>query len=68
MIADEYGKEYTWEVKVGCMGMKAPVAAKHIIDSLDLPLSVDQFREKMDTLSNTIFPNAQLLPGRLTKE
>lgn len=66
MIVDEYEKVYTWEVKVGCMGMKAPQAAQHIIDSLDLPLSVEQFCKKMGTLSSTIFPNAQLLPGRLT--
>lgn len=63
MITSDYNKEYTWEVKVGCMGMRAPQAAQHIIDSLDLPLTVEQFREKMDTLSTTLFPNAQLLPG-----
>ncbi|KAK4327184.1 hypothetical protein Pmani_002331 [Petrolisthes manimaculis] len=63
MIADEYDKVYTWEVKVGCMGMKEHISAQRIIQQLNLPLSVDQYLDKIHAIYPTLFPTAQLLPG-----
>lgn len=62
-IASQYNKVYTWEIKVQCMGMKGSLAAQHIINSLDLPLTVDQYLEKIISQYDSLFPNAKLLPG-----
>ncbi|XP_071519705.1 pseudouridine-5'-phosphatase isoform X4 [Panulirus ornatus] len=62
-IASQYNKVYTWEIKVQCMGMKGPMAAQHIIDSLELPLTVDQYLGKISSQYDSLFPNARLLPG-----
>ncbi|KAK8741519.1 hypothetical protein OTU49_002256, partial [Cherax quadricarinatus] len=62
-IASQYNKVYTWEIKVQCMGMKGAMAAQCIIDSLHLPLTVDQYLEKIISQYDTLFPNAQILPG-----
>ncbi|XP_071519704.1 pseudouridine-5'-phosphatase isoform X3 [Panulirus ornatus] len=61
-IASQYNKVYTWEIKVQCMGMKGPMAAQHIIDSLELPLTVDQYLGKISSQYDSLFPNARLLP------
>nr|XP_053637812.1 pseudouridine-5'-phosphatase-like isoform X2 [Cherax quadricarinatus] len=61
-IASQYNKVYTWEIKVQCMGMKGAMAAQCIIDSLHLPLTVDQYLEKIISQYDTLFPNAQILP------
>ncbi|XP_045123710.1 pseudouridine-5'-phosphatase-like isoform X1 [Portunus trituberculatus] len=62
-LATPHGKEYTWEVKVGCMGMKGPQAAQHIIDSLGLPLTVPKYLEQIAKHYNNLFPTAKVLPG-----
>lgn len=63
-VATPYGKEYTWEIKAGCMGMALPQVAQYIIDSLSLPLTVPEYRQEVARHYNELFPNAQLLPGR----
>ncbi|CAL4133458.1 unnamed protein product, partial [Meganyctiphanes norvegica] len=63
LISSEYGKTYTWEVKAQCMGMKGDMAAKHIIDSMELPLTVDEYLKKISFNYDKLFPSAKLLPG-----
>lgn len=67
MIASQYGKVYTWEIKVQLMGMKGHMAAQHIIDSLQLPLTVDEYLAKIIEQYNSIFPNAKALPGTVER-
>lgn len=63
VIASQYNKVYTWEVKVQCMGMKGQLVAQHIIDAVQLPLTVDQYLEKLANQYETIFPHSKVLPG-----
>lgn len=63
VLASEHNKVYTWEIKVNCMGMKGPAAAQHIIDSLELPYTVDQYLERISSQYAELFPKAKLLPG-----
>lgn len=63
VICSDYGKQYTWEIKVQCMGMKGHMSAQHIINSLDLPLTVDEYLKKIVEQYDTLFPTAKLLPG-----
>ncbi|XP_068203107.1 pseudouridine-5'-phosphatase isoform X2 [Palaemon carinicauda] len=62
VICSDYGKQYTWEIKVQCMGMKGYMAAQHIISSLDLPLTVDEYLKRIVEQYDTLFPTAKLLP------
>lgn len=63
IIASEYGKTYTWEMQVNCMGLKAHMDAQYNIESLDLPITVDQYLDKVTVMYKCLFPNAQFLPG-----
>ncbi|XP_071519712.1 pseudouridine-5'-phosphatase isoform X10 [Panulirus ornatus] len=62
-VASEYGKVYTWEMQVNCMGLKAHMDAQYNIESLDLPITVDQYLDKVSMVYKHLFPNAQFLPG-----
>ncbi|CAI9719879.1 pseudouridine-5' [Octopus vulgaris] len=62
-ICSEYGKKFTWEVKVKLMGQRERDAAKIIIDELQLPLTVDECIQKVSVLQKKAFPNVPLLPG-----
>ncbi|XP_042235720.1 pseudouridine-5'-phosphatase-like isoform X3 [Homarus americanus] len=63
IVASEYGKTFTWEMQVACMGLKARADAKYNIDTLDLPLTVDQYLDKVSRVYKTVFPSAQFMPG-----
>ena len=39
-----YGKEFTMEIKMKQMGRKTEEAAKVLIDALDLPCTVEDYR------------------------
>ncbi|XP_065304275.1 uncharacterized protein [Dermacentor albipictus] len=62
-VAERYGKKYTWELKMRVMGIPDADAARVIIDTLKLPLSVDQYLEEMDRLYMDSLPKAELMPG-----
>lgn len=63
ILASEHNKVYTWEIKVQCMGMKGSASAQHIIDKLELPMTVDEYLERISSLYTELFPKAILLPG-----
>lgn len=62
-ICSKYGKTYDWSVKLHIMGMKPDPAIKYVIDTLDLPLSVEEFKAKVMGLLDEIFSKAKLMPG-----
>ncbi|KAK7086722.1 Pseudouridine-5'-phosphatase [Halocaridina rubra] len=60
-LCTPYGKQYTWEIKVQCMGMKGPTAAQHIINSLGLPMTVEEYLKRIADQYNALFPTAKKL-------
>lgn len=68
-IVGKYGKTFTMDIKVKQMGRKEPEAAKVVIESLDLPLTVDQYLQMSHEQQEKLFPSVELLPGaeRLVK-
>lgn len=62
-IASEYGKIHTFELHTKCMGTTAVVDAQYNIEAHDLPLTVDQYLEKVKLGYKQVFPKAVILPG-----
>lgn len=63
MVADRYGKEYTWELKQRVMGIPGKDAARLVIDGLGLPLGSEEYLAEMDRHYAKLFPSAELMPG-----
>ncbi|XP_071950351.1 pseudouridine-5'-phosphatase-like [Antedon mediterranea] len=62
-LCSEYGKAYTWEIKEQSMGRKPGEGAKIAIDSLQLPLTVEEFLTKAKEKQRNVFPQCSLMPG-----
>jgi len=62
-IVGPFGKHFTWEVKNQMMGQRAPDAAKILVDSLNLPISPEEYMKREKQLANTLWPHVLPLPG-----
>ncbi|BFZ06080.1 hypothetical protein BsWGS_09119 [Bradybaena similaris] len=62
-ICAEYGKEFTWDIKVKQMGKKEQESAQVLIDTLQLPLLLDELIDKLRVKLDEKLPLTQLLPG-----
>jgi pseudouridine-5'-monophosphatase len=62
-IFDRYGKTFDWSIKSKIMGRKPLDAAKHVVEMAKLPLDAADFNEELYKSLETVFPEAQLMPG-----
>jgi pseudouridine-5'-monophosphatase len=62
-LVGRYGKQYTWDIKRQIMGRDPRFGADVVIQSLDLPLSNEEFQTEMARLLATLMPHAQAMPG-----
>jgi len=62
-ICTPYGKIYDYEMKSKIMGKKLEYCADYIIKHLKLPITVDDFKMKMDEQFYDIFSQSKLMPG-----
>ncbi|KAH9492344.1 hypothetical protein Btru_024388 [Bulinus truncatus] len=62
-ICAESGHRYTWDIKAKQMGMKEHESAKLCIDALNLPLTVEEYLEKLRAKLAEKLPSAETLPG-----
>lgn len=62
-ILDRYGKHFTWDIKQRMMGRKALEAASILIAHTGIPLTPEEFHRELYSKLNTIFPDADLMPG-----
>ncbi|XP_007907443.1 pseudouridine-5'-phosphatase [Callorhinchus milii] len=62
-ICDRYGKSFTWEVKALMMGRNATEGSKIICESLEMPLTPDEFLKECFLIQKKIFPSVELMPG-----
>ncbi|XP_023219496.1 pseudouridine-5'-phosphatase-like [Centruroides sculpturatus] len=62
-VSKRYGKNYTWEIKVKCMGKTFSEAAAVIIDELGLPLTIEEYKEQIEEEYQKVFLKTELLPG-----
>ncbi|WP_109513842.1 HAD-IA family hydrolase [Pseudomonas ovata] len=63
MIARRYGKHFDWSIKQNTIGRGARDFSGYIIDTLQLPLSVDEFLAMRQPMLDERFPQAQAMPG-----
>ncbi|CAG0881417.1 unnamed protein product, partial [Darwinula stevensoni] len=62
-VVGQYGKEFTWELKVQQMGKHSSECARMICHSLQLPITPEEYLKEMSHVQVELFPSAQLLPG-----
>jgi hypothetical protein len=57
------GKRYTFDFKAGLMGMAPVPMAERVIAHFDLPVTVDEWMERLAEQQESLFPRAEPLPG-----
>ncbi|ESP04341.1 hypothetical protein LOTGIDRAFT_198690 [Lottia gigantea] len=62
-VCSQYGKEFTWELKEKQMGKKELESVKIIIEELQLPVSPEEYIEKIRAEHVKLFPTVPFLPG-----
>lgn len=63
LIAARYGKHFDWSIKQNTIGRGARDFSGYIIDTLELPISVDEFLETRQPLLDERFPRCPAMPG-----
>lgn len=69
-ILDEIspGKIFTWEVKVGLMGLQKEDVSKKIVKMFDLPISWEEYASRAESLIEIVMRNCCLQPGKTHQE
>ncbi|XP_043791032.1 pseudouridine-5'-phosphatase-like isoform X1 [Apis laboriosa] len=62
-IISFYGKEFTWEHKAKIMGFKSKEVGQALIEMFSLPITVEEFENKITKIYQELFPSANLMPG-----
>ena len=64
-IVQRYGKTFTDEIKIAIAGTTAANSAKTIINTLELPLTIDEYLEQRNELLYPLYATAKTLPGAI---
>lgn len=62
-LAARFGKVFDWTVKAKMIGLRAEDSAHYIINALGLPFSVEEYLDERKHLLETMFPQADPMPG-----
>lgn len=62
-VITPYGKVYTWEVKQKLMGRQSEETSRIMVSEYDLPITWQEFGEKVKEMGKQIMATATLLPG-----
>ncbi|XP_041982728.1 pseudouridine-5'-phosphatase-like [Aricia agestis] len=65
-VCAKYGKEFTWEVKATLLGFQNRECAEKIVQTLDLPITTDEFLTQCQEQYEILFPKVELMPGAKT--
>jgi len=57
------GKIYTWEVKVGLMGLQKEDVSKRIVEIYDLPITWEEYADLAQERIELVMRNCSLMPG-----
>ncbi len=69
LIAARYGKVFDWSVKSRMIGKRAADSAKIFTESLNLPMTPEEYLTARESMLEELFPQADPMPGavRLTQ-
>ena len=62
-IVHRFGKTFDWSIKGNMIGLPALVAAKYLVNALQLPISAETYLAERDQLLQAKFPTCQPMPG-----
>ena len=62
-IVGRFGKRFDWSVKAHMIGRPARDSARYLVETLDLPMTADEYLREREVLFRTLMPTAQALPG-----
>ncbi len=62
-IVSEYGKEFDWSIKEKILGRRSIQAAQIIVESLDLPISPQDYLDSRKDVLLEKFKDTEALPG-----
>lgn len=62
-ILDNYGKEFTWDVKVTLMGLQRENFSKKIVEIYELPMTWQEYSELVQIEIDLLMEDCQLCPG-----
>ena len=62
-IVERYGKTFTTEIKIAIAGTTAINSARTIIDTLKLPLSIEEYLVEKNKLLYPLYSTAKTFPG-----
>ncbi|WP_407312462.1 HAD-IA family hydrolase [Pseudomonas sp. nanlin1] len=63
IIAERYGRTFDWSVKQNTIGLGAADLSRYIVETLDLPITPDEFIEARAPLMAERFPKAAAMAG-----
>ena len=62
-VVGQFGKDFTWEMKLQQMGLKGCDAAARLVRDLELPLSPQEYLDQAAHIWQELVPTAELMPG-----
>lgn len=62
-IVGPFGKVFDWSTKRHMMGRDALYSARHLVESLDLPISPEEYLRQKDPLLLELFPDSRHITG-----
>lgn len=62
-IVSRYGKTFDWSVKANMIGRPSIDASKHLVETLNIPMTPEEYLEEREGLLRKYLPECQALPG-----
>lgn len=62
------GKVFTWEVKVGLMGLQKEDVSKKIVELYDLPVSWEEYADMAMERIEIVMQNCSIMSGEMRRE
>ena len=62
-IVGRYGKTFDWSVKGNMIGRTAAASARYLVDTLELPMTPEEYLREREAMLELLMPTAKALPG-----
>lgn len=62
-IVSQYGKTFDWSIKGNMIGRPALESAYYLVETLDLPITGEEYLEQRNARLKDLFPECRALPG-----